>query len=397
MKKLLAIWLSMVVALTSCAKSESPTPLPQQEILGAGSEHETVSAVKLHFSTLDDQKLLRYMEDTIYTQLVRELDSEDYFVEHVEAIYISKEYLEELAYNSQENNFFGYTWSQLEAQFQGNRFVFTLGPDGQTAVRKLEEYDDTLDQAIKNVAIGTGVILICVTVSAVTGGTAPAVSMIFAASAKEAAVLALSSGVISGVSAGVVEGFRTRDFDKALKAAAVSGSEGYKWGAVSGAIAGGAREAMALKGASLNGLTMNQAARIQRESGYPLDVIKQFHSVEEYQIYKDAGLAAQMVDGKLALVQDIDLNYMSTYGGKQVTNLERMRLGGAPCDPVSGNPYELHHIGQKSDATLAVLTRSEHRGNAAILNRIGKESEIEREVFNKTREEFWKSLADSVG
>ncbi len=397
MKKLLAIWLSMVVALTSCATSEGPTPLPQQEILGADSEHETVSSVKLHFSALDDQKLLRYMEDAIYAQLVRELDSEDYFVEHVEAIYISKEYLEELAYNSQENIFFGYTWSQLEAQFQGNRFAFTLGPDGQTAVRKLEEYDDTLDQVIKNVAIGTGVILICVMVSAVTGGTAPAVSMIFAASAKEAAVLALSSGVISGVSAGVVEGFRTRDFDKALKAAAVSGSEGYKWGAVSGAIAGGSGEAMALKGAGLNGLTMNQAARIQRESGYPLDVIKQFHSVEEYQIYKDAGLATQMVDGKLALVQDIDLNFVSTYGGKQVTNLERMQLGGAPCDPVSGNPYELHHIGQKSDATLAVLTRSEHRGNAAILNRIGKESEIERGVFNKTREEFWKSLADSVG
>lgn len=207
----------------------------------------------------------------------------------------------------------------------------------------------------------------------------------------------MSSGVISGVSAGVVEGFRTRDFDKALKAAAVSGSEGYKWGAVSGAIAGGSGEAMALKGAGLNGLTMNQAARIQRESGYPLDVIKQFHSVEEYQIYKDAGLATQMVDGKLALVQDIDLNFVSTYGGKQVTNLERMQLGGAPCDPVSGNPYELHHIGQKSDATLAVLTRSEHRGNAAILNRIGKKSEIERGVFNKTREEFWKSLADSVG
>ena len=79
MKKLLAIWLSMVVALTSCATSESPTPLPQQEILGADSEHETVSSVKLHFSALDDQKLLRYMEDAIYAQLVRELDSEDYF------------------------------------------------------------------------------------------------------------------------------------------------------------------------------------------------------------------------------------------------------------------------------------------------------------------------------
>lgn len=81
---------------------------------------------------------------------------------------------------------------------------------------QFEEYDDTYDKVIRNVAIGTGVILLCVTVSVVTGGLgAPAaVSAIFAASAKSATVFALSSGALSGVSAGIVEGLGTHDFQK---------------------------------------------------------------------------------------------------------------------------------------------------------------------------------------
>ena len=207
-----------------------------------------------------------------------------------------------------------------------------------------------------------------------------------------ATVFALSSGVISGVSAGVVEGIQTHDFDKALKAAALKGSEGYMWGACTGAITGGASEAIALKGATMNGLTMNQAATIQKESKYPLDVIKQFKSMEEYQVYKDAGLTAQMIDGKLALMQNIDLNYKSTLpDGTEVTNLQRMLKGYAPLDSATGKAYQLHHIGQKADGTLAVLTEAQHQGNSAILNTIGKESEINRAAFDKVRKAFWEN------
>lgn len=69
-------------------------------------------------------------------------------------------------YNSQENIYFGYTLSELANQFQGKKFVFSVD-DGKTVVNEFQEYDDTYDQIIKNVAVGTGVILICVTVSAV--------------------------------------------------------------------------------------------------------------------------------------------------------------------------------------------------------------------------------------
>lgn len=175
------------------------------------------------------------------------LNGEQYIIEDISTVYISKEYLEEIEYNSQKNIYFGYTLEELDAQFGGTRYVFTLADDGTTTVQPFEEYDDTFDQVIKNVAIGTGVILVCVTVSVVTGGVGAApVSMIFAASAKTATTFALSSSVISAVTAGVVTQFQTGDFDEALKAAALSGSEGFKWGAISGAIVGGTSEALTL-------------------------------------------------------------------------------------------------------------------------------------------------------
>ena len=188
--------------------------------------------------------------------------------------------------------------------------------------------------------------MIILTVSVVSAGVgAPAVSMIFAASAKSATTFALSSGVISGVSAGVVEGIKTHDFDEAVKAAALKGSEGFMWGACAGAVAGGAGEAIALKGATMNGLTMNEAATIQKESKYPLDVIKQFSSMEQYNICKENGLAAKMVNGKTALIRNIDLDYIAKEAGGK-TNYELMLEGKAPFDP-SGVRYELHHIGQE--------------------------------------------------
>ena len=345
------------------------------------------------FKGLNDPKLLPYIEDTLYDSLVSTLDSDDYFVEQVSAIYISQEYLDELAFNSQANVFFGYTLAELDAEFEGSRYIFTLGTNNETTVEPWEDYDDTYERIIRNVAVGTGVILICVTVSVVTAGAgAPAVSMIFAAAAKTGAIGALSGGVLGGVSAGIVTGIQTGDLDSALKAAALSGSEGFKWGAITGAISGGANEAFALKGATLNGLSMNQAAQIQKESGYPLDVIKTFKNMDQYNICKEAGLTPRMINGKMALIRDVDLDFVDEFG---TTNLQRMQKGLAALDPATGQPYELHHIGQEMDSTLAILSKAEHMqgGNDTIWHELGEASKIDRKVFDKQREQFWKYLA----
>ncbi len=379
MKKLLSLILILSVFATSCLPS-------------MGQAEDIPS-----FRGLSDSSLLPYMEDTIYASLVEELDSDEYFVENVRAVYISQEYIEELAFNSRANVFFGYTLEELEAQFKGEKYIFTLGEDNQTVVEPWTDYVNPYEQAILNVAIGTGVILICVTVSVVSAGAgAPAVSMIFAAAAKSGATAALSGGVLAGVSAGIVKGIETGNMDEALLAAANAGSEAFKWGAICGSISGGAQEAIALKGATINGLTMNEAAYIQKESGYPLDVIKGFKSMEQYEICRDAGLSSHMINGHAALIRDIDLDFIDDMGR---TNLQRMQQGLAALDPSTGQAYELHHIGQEMDSTLAILTKAEHMqgGNNEIWHELGEASKIDRRVFDKQRAAFWEDLAKILG
>lgn len=353
---------------------------------------------EVKFTGMSDENLLPYIEDTVYSQLVTDLNSDEFFIEDVSAVYVSQEYLTELAYNSQKNVFFGYSLSGLDEYFQGTRYVFTVDDNGQTTVAPLQVVKDTTyEQLLKNVAVGTGVILVCVTVSAVTGGlgTAPAVSMIFAVAAKTAATCALSGTLISGVSAAVIKGYETGDLSEALKAGALGASEGYKWGAISGAITGAASETWGLFRATRlgktveNGLTMNQAAMIQKETGYPLNIIKQFHSYDEYLVFKNAGLQSRMINGQLALVRsDIDLSRVDEFGR---SNLERMFNGKPPLDS-TGKPFELHHIGQKNNGSLAILTSKEH--DAAILHGYVEKSEIVRKAFNEVRKpEFWKTMA----
>ena len=241
MKRWLSLW--MVIALAFCGTNVSAaaeSSLVTNEIV------ELDESAQIEFASLNDPNLLQYVEDNIYAELVAHFDSEDYIIESVTTAYLSNEYLEEVAYNSQANIFFGYTLEELNAQFNGNPYVFTLGENGETVVEKFEDYDDTYERAIKNVAIGTGIILVCVVVSVVSGGTgAPAaVSMIFTSAAKTGTIYALSSGTISAVVAGTITSVQTGDFEEAKKAAALAGSESFKWGAIFGVVTGGAKEAV---------------------------------------------------------------------------------------------------------------------------------------------------------
>lgn len=397
MKRIITLLLALSMLLTGCAqaqpKEDAETPSP------ATSEVPARESFEPQYDSLDNELLLAHVEDLVYSETVRALNSEEYFIESVNAVYISSEYMEEVAFNSQSNIFFGYTLSELDELFQGTKYIFTLGDDGQSSVQELQEIEDTSTQTmLKNVAIGTGVILVCVTISVVAAGAkAPAISVIFAASAVTANSFAVSSAAFGAVTAGIVRGIQTGDFNEALQAAKMAGSEGFKWGAITGGIFGGAGEAFLLKVATKNGLAMNEAALIQLDSGLPVDIISQIHSLDEYLIYKEAGLKPIMVNGRIALVPDIDLTYVSQLpDGSKVTNLARMRRGLSPLDPATGKAYQLHHVGQKSDATLAVLTESQHQGNSAILNIFGKESEIDRTAFATTRKEFWEYLGNVV-
>ena len=221
MKQIVALILSMVMLLTSCGQVQ-----PQSSTTNSATK--TAEDIEPHYTALGDKQLLAYIEDVVYRDTITSLDSDEYFVENVSASYLSKEYLDEISFNSQSNIYFGYTLSELDELFQGKKYVFTLSEDGKTTVQELQEMKDTSTETmLKNVAIGTGVILICVTVSVVSAGVgAPAISMIFAASAKTATTFAVSSAAFGGISAGIVRGIQTGNFNEATEAAATGASEG---------------------------------------------------------------------------------------------------------------------------------------------------------------------------
>lgn len=262
MKRFLAILLSCALVLTGCGTNDSKSTnlvsidIETSEDVKVNTDTEEVSKAlefveiedeEIKFDDLSDLKLLQYVEDNIYADLISQFNSDDYIVEDISTLYISNEYLEELEYNSKKNIYFGYTLEQIDAQFEDTRYVFTLGDNGNTVVQPFEKYDDTYDQIIKNVAIGTGVILVCVTVSVVSGGLgASTISVVFAASAKTGTTFALSSALISGVSSGVVTQFQTGDFEETIKTASLNASEDFKWGAITGAIIGGASQGLAI-------------------------------------------------------------------------------------------------------------------------------------------------------
>ena len=164
-----------------------------------------------------------------FSLVYRDMGSDDFSVDSIKVVYLSKEYLDELAYNSQSNIWFGYTLADVKEAFGDVPYVFTLGEDNTTVVVPFQSYDDTYERVIKNVAIGAGVILVCATVSVVTGGVgATTISTVFAASAKTGLSMGLSWGALSGLIAGTIEGVKTKDLDSAVKAAALAGSSSFK-------------------------------------------------------------------------------------------------------------------------------------------------------------------------
>ena len=268
MRKLVAIMLSFMLVFN----------LAGTTIANAEETINDLVDENFDFDSLDDPAFLQYLEDSVYANLESEFAGSEavYQIDDISVTFISREYLEETAYNSKANIFFGYTLAQIDEVFQGEKYVFTLSDKGENVVQEFLEFpDDTYNRIIKNVLIGTGVILICVTVTVATMGAAsPAalaastgvlsttakVNMIFAASASKAISFAASGAVYAGTTKLVTRGVETGwDLDVMTESAALSASEGFKWGAISGAIIGGSQEALTIHHASRGPITPTEA------------------------------------------------------------------------------------------------------------------------------------------
>lgn len=107
------------------------------------------------------------------------------------------------------------------------------------------------------------------------------------------------------------------------------------------------------------GLTEEEKAKIKEETGWSDEIIENIKNMEQYEVLKNAGLIEVEINGKKCLIKEnIDLDFTDEDG---VSNRERMVRGLAPLDSKTGNPIELHHLGQKADSPLVEFTEEEHR------------------------------------
>ena len=292
MKKVIVLLLVVVLVISGCGNkhlSDNNKNISSTEKTSVGLADDNLGDETIEFSGLNDKGLLQNVEDNIYAELSDSLDSENYIIENVSTVYISKEYLEELEFNSKSNIYFGYSLEEVEAQFNGGKFIFTCDDSGKTTVKEYENYDDTYDKALRNIVIGTGVILVCVTVSVVTGGVGmPAVSAVFAASAQTGTTFALSSGAISAATTALVKGYETGNIKETVKSATLAGSEGFKWGAIAGVVTGGVGKT----------LEITKAARTANSIPSPKEseiYAKSIYGGETQQSYLDGKLVNQSV------------------------------------------------------------------------------------------------------
>lgn len=260
MKRLITLLLTVIFVLTACSPQDD-APVVNVAVLELPEYSSDI---------LEDEAFIKHLKYDLATALE---ENEEIIVESIQTQYVSQEhidnlenvsqeYKDELAYNSLENIYFGYKLSELDEYFGGLQYVFTV-EDGKTVAIPITANNsiDAIYTIMKNTALGAGVILLCVTVSIVTGGAgAPvavsAVNVIFtfaATSTASGAAIGIASG---GIFNGAVElGSQISrgeniDWNEVGMSVALGASEGLKWGAIIGAFTGGVQGGLQLASAA---------------------------------------------------------------------------------------------------------------------------------------------------
>lgn len=237
MRRLLSLVLALSMLLCGCAK---PQPQPKETAAVPMTTVPVPTTIpweetELQSSSLGSVKLLNYVEEEIRTELSQSLDPEIYRVDEVSVKYISKEYLEELEYNSQVNIFFGYTLAEVEAMFEGDSFVFSLGEDGQTTVERFVANEKSFDRIVRGVAIGAGILLVCVTVVVIAKNPqivaeiGTKIQMMFTAGSKvgQGGTPRLLGAFICGAATAIPSAFMADSPEDVFKSIFVEGSEKF--------------------------------------------------------------------------------------------------------------------------------------------------------------------------
>ena len=149
---------------------------------------------------------------------------------------------------------------------------------------------------------------------------------------------------------------------------------------------------------------MEKYKHLQQQTRWSDTIFEAITSEEEAIIYIKAGLIEKIINGRPTLINPLingrDKNCdkewlkekLADYDSWQGWNNADLMGEGYPPRDANGDPFELHHIGQRSDSPFAELTYWQHMtdGNNAILHK-KRESEIDRRLFEKEKADHWMS------
>ena len=80
---------------------------------GDSSPYEYV----VDFDSLNDEELNRYITDNIYSTLIADLDSNEYYVDNVEAVYVSQEYIDAKSELDKDDPNYAEDYKELEKNY----------------------------------------------------------------------------------------------------------------------------------------------------------------------------------------------------------------------------------------------------------------------------------------
>lgn len=408
MKKILSLFLACCLCAGPLS-AEVQQPAAAKTVVPPETETEKVVP--------SDPRYLEELKEAVAAEVAKQLDPQKYKVESVEVRYLPQEYLEELQFNARENVYFGHTLSELDALFQGEKYLFTLGDDGKTRVEKFTPYDDSYDRMLKNVAVGAGVIVVCVVVAGVAAVTAGTTSLVFvlAVSAAENAIrAAVMSALVGCLLDGALESWQTRDMEKALKACAMGASEGVKWGAITGAASGGIGKGMVILRNVKKGKPLPKALNNSRKTGpsanpkdLPENIQHEFAWVDLFRSVpknvskwvrscaEKGACKLQTVGGQNAVVRPLSCAEVGTALWATHHAAEQM----APLVLPSGETYGLYPAGKGKEPLFIMLTQEEldSKELSAVRKQWQKMSAAEKENFKTgIAPRFWTDLAKQM-
>ena len=230
--KLIAFPLCFALALQGCG-------VPAQ----SSTTDEEPAAQETAQTTEDNRKIsdagfVENLQDSVYNLIVDDLDesgnTQQVEVKEVKAVYLSKEYIEQYSFNSKETKFFGSTLGELEAKFGDQKYVFDIDENGKTVCHAVDDFDDTFDQVTKVALVGTGVILISVTIVCVTGG-APVTALVACTGSSAGAITANQAHIALMAASAAVAIFDDGDVGNAAKDIAFDTGSDFIMQAIGGA------------------------------------------------------------------------------------------------------------------------------------------------------------------